>query len=293
MLSQGRAATSPGLLPIVRQLVRLARDLPDFAKNTRSVPPQAQAVREALLRAREPGPLVFHDLPVACGKAPFSARGAVSEQAVEQFVDLLRMAIRDLHRAYPALLDQIEDAIRTGLSLPRDAAKLRRELGARASRLIAAAVDPQLKAFLLRAIEHDLSREEWLVSMGTLLAAKPPSAWYDRDLEQLRLNLGLVCRRFLSLESMITNDAADALPDGTDLIRVNVSQPGAYERERVIPLRSDDAKLVASVCAQLRSVAKHASASLPRDAVVAALAIVARDLMTELEASAATTEPQQ
>ena len=293
MLSHGTAATSPGLLPIVRQLVRLARDLSDFAKNTRTLPAHAQAVREALLRAREPGPLVFHDLPIACGMAPFTANGAASDGAVQEFVEALRAAIRDLYRSYPALLDQIEDAIRTGLSLPADPAKLRREIAARSARLIPVAVDPHLKAFLLRAIEHDLTREEWLVSMGTLLGAKPPYAWYDRDTEQFRLNLGLTCRRFLSLESMVTTETDESLPDGTALIRINVSQPGESERERVVPVRKDDIRLITSVCAQIRGVARQASASLPRDAVVAALAMVARDLMEELEAPSTIVEHKQ
>jgi hypothetical protein len=117
MLSTGAKAPLSGLVPIVRQLVRVARDLTDFARTTKTVSPKAQAVREALLRAKEPAPLLFHDLPIACGREQFDAKGAAAEGEVEAFVEELRACVRELQRAYNDLLETIEDAVRTGLSV--------------------------------------------------------------------------------------------------------------------------------------------------------------------------------
>lgn len=282
MLSNGTGAPLSGIVPIVKTLVRVVRDLTDFARNTKTVSPKAQAVREALLRAKEPAPLLFEDLPVACGHPAFEAKGPLAESAVEVFVENLRGAVRELQIAYPTLLDTIEDAVRTGLSLPPEHAALRREVGSRAERLLPVAVDAQLKAFLMRASDEDARREEWLVSIGTLLGGKPPEFWHDRDLDQMRLTLGLICRRFASLESMLIGPETTPTPNDPPLLRVAITQPGHLEQERVVPLRLADAALVASVCAQIRAMADAATASLPREAIVAALALVTRDIISDL-----------
>lgn len=283
MLSNGGKAPLSGLVPIVRQLVRVARDLTDFARATKTVSPKAQAVREALLRAKEPAPLLFHDLPIACGREPFQAKGAPTERDVEVFVEELRATVRELQRAYNDLLDTIEDAVRTGLSLPADPSTLRRELGGRAERMLPVAVDAQLKAFLIRAAEQDMRREEWLVSLGTLLAGKPPDAWYDRDIDQMRLNLGLICRRFASLESMLLDRDAAQVASDPMLLRVAVTQLGEAELERVVPLRPAQEAQIEAVRGQvLRALAQPGTASVPREAIVAALALVTRDMIVEL-----------
>ena len=59
------------------------------------------------------------------------------------------------------------------------------------------AVDAQLKGFLIRAGDDALDCESWLVSMGTLLVGKPPDGWHDCDVEQLRVALGFMSRKFL------------------------------------------------------------------------------------------------
>jgi hypothetical protein len=282
MLSTGVRAPLSGVVPIVRQLVRVVPELTDFARTTKTVSPRAQAVRGALQRAREPAPLLFHELPIACGRPPFEAQGTLLSADVDAFVEDLRAAVRELQLAYPKLLDAIEDAIRTGLSLPADSSTLRRELASRAERLLPVAVEAQLKAFLLRASDEDARREEWLVSLGTLLGGKPPESWHDRDMDQMRLTLGLLSRRFASLESMLIGPETSPVPADPALVRVAVAQPGQVEQERVVPLRPGDEALVASVCAQIRGLAESAAASLPREAIVAALALVTRDMIAEL-----------
>jgi hypothetical protein len=252
VVSPGSKAAVSGLVPIVRRLVRVIADLTDFARTTKTVSRKAQAVRQALIAAREPAPLLFEELPVACGLPAFAASGEQSERDVEVFVEELRSALRELQRAYPALLDTIEDSLRTGLNLPRDTHALRQELTTRADRLADVAVDPQLKAFLLRARDEDMPRDEWLVSVGTLLGGKPPDSWHDRDVDQMRLTLGHICRRFSSLEAMVIGRAAEPGPG----LRVAVAQLGLAELERVVPLRSADLPLIESVRSQIRELAE-------------------------------------
>jgi len=281
VLSLGGRATSPGLVPIVRQLVRIVRELSEYARTTRSLAPGALAVREALLRAREPASLLFRDLPLACGMKPFGATGTGTVEDTEAFVERLRGAIRELRFAYPKLLDTIEDALRTGLGLPADTGAFREDLAVRAARLSPIAVEPQLQAFLALAGEAQ-PRDEWLAAIGALLSGKPPSMWHDQDLEQTQFTMGILIRRFSSLESMLESPEAAAAGDVHSLVRVAVSPPHQRARSLIVALRPEHEPLFGSVHAQMQEVAARLSASVPRASILAALGLVMHDLMSEV-----------
>lgn len=284
----GAASGAKGVVPFVRQLVHVVSELPSFSRTTRTISPMAQAVREVLLRAREPAPLVFRDLPVACGLTPFAPKGTATPEQVEAYVRELRGAIREIQLAYPALLDTIETSLRAALALPEDSGAMREELAARASLLLPVATDTQLKAFLIRATDHDMPRDEWLVSMGTLLGGKPPESWHDRDSDQAGFAMRLLAQRFASLESMVVGLGVRVDSHVPALIRVAVTHLGQSDSERTVPLRSGDEELVQAVAAQLKAVTDSAAGSLPRDGVLAALGLVVRDIIGELNSGGQT-----
>src|SRR5260370_24129216 len=60
------------LLDVVKPLCIFVSRLPAYVLNTRKLSPTASAVRDAILNAHEPAPLLFTDLPKACGLAPFA-----------------------------------------------------------------------------------------------------------------------------------------------------------------------------------------------------------------------------
>lgn len=280
-LTSGAKGTA-GLVPLVRQLVRVVGELPLYSRITKAMSPKAHGVREVLLRAREPAPLVFRDLPAACGLTAFEANGKVAERDVEQYVEELRTAMRELQFAYPNLLDGIEAGVQEAFALPQDRSAMRREVAARSEQLLPLAVDAQLKSFLLRAADADMPREEWIVSLGTLFGGKPPESWHDRDSEQAQMTIRLLAQRFASLESMVVSLGGPKNANGAPMLRVTVTQPGYAEHERTVPLRPADDALVQAVCVQLRGVAESAAASLPREAVLAALGLVTRDIIADL-----------
>ena len=62
-LTGGKADHRFSVVPLIKYLVRFMRELPEYSRNTMSVSKHGQGVREAILRAQEPGPLVFDTLP--------------------------------------------------------------------------------------------------------------------------------------------------------------------------------------------------------------------------------------
>ena len=281
-LSTDGARDEASMLDVVRHLVRFAGKLPAYVRNSHQISETARGVREVLLRAREPAPLLFRDLPVACGFKPLPTRGRRSGTDIDEFVDTLRAALSELQQAYPQLLDQLEQSIAEAFGLPRAFKKMRRELAMRSERLMPAAFDSKLKSFLVRASDEVLDREGWVVSVATLLGGKPPASWRDDDLEQARLNLAMLRRRFFALEGMLMEGEGEALADGTELIRIAVAQSGEGEHEQIVALRGTDLRQTKTVEAALRATLDAGRADLPRDLVLAALANVARDLISEL-----------
>ena len=185
-LLSGPDANKPTLLAIVRSLVQFIADLPDYARVTKSVSPTAQEVRRVLRSAKEPGPLLFRDLPEACGCKPFGTSTSKSSE-VERFFKTLRTALGELQTAYPELLSGLERLFSSAFEVGSSKTELREELGARSRRVLELAAEPELKAFLLRAADGGLAYDEWLFSLATYLGHKPPLRWNDGDVEATHL----------------------------------------------------------------------------------------------------------
>lgn len=257
ILSIGQRADQSGIIPVVRALARTVRELPHYARTTQSVSPSARAVRDVLLRAKEPGPLLFTELPRACGHAPFTADGSVESGAVARFVEDLRSAVRELRLAYPLVLDRIEELLSATFGSDADFDSLRSALDARADAIIPICADPKLRALLAHAGEAQ-PREEWLATAGAIVQGKHPSSWQDIDLEHLPLALGLLRRRFTTLVAL-TSPHAPGRPE--DRLHCSVAISGQPERSLVIDTTAAPASLVEALSSEVRSLATQPGVS--------------------------------
>ncbi|MBI5498933.1 MAG: hypothetical protein HY907_01715 [Deltaproteobacteria bacterium] len=283
LLGNEDPAGKSALVPIVRQLLRVAHALPAYSRNTKRVSERAQAVREALLRAREPGVLLFRDLPAACGVQPFEARRPASEPQIDEFLGNLKGAIFELQQAYKGLLGSICRSLTEALGLPATTSAARAELAERCRRMLPLSVEPQLKSFLVRAADPAGTEDDWLVSLGTLLGGKPPESWSDQDADVMRLNLTVLRRRFSSVEALVVD--GDGAAGGTAMLRLTVAQPGQPERTHVAVVRDDDRRLLGSFMERVRAEADQALASLPRETVLVGLGLLVQDLIDEVDSS--------
>jgi hypothetical protein len=72
----GRPAPDKGesLLSVVKPLFRFLRRLPQYCQTTKRLSTRTLGVRAALMHAKEPDQLLFHELPVACAGWSHSLR---------------------------------------------------------------------------------------------------------------------------------------------------------------------------------------------------------------------------
>jgi hypothetical protein len=276
------------LLTVVRPLVRMVKDLPDYVSKTGQLQPATQRVLRALKEARQPDLLLFAHLPVACGFAAFEARGKVKAAQVEAYFTQLRAAFGELQRAYPHLLAEIERLILKAFGQEGPMESARHTIEHHARLVLNVAVDMKLKAFLLRACDSSIEDATWLESIATLLAAKPPTHWDDADRARFEVQLGVMARTFEHFRVLAFEMAKTgfALLDGDrNLLRISISVPEGGEVERVVQVPSQLAAAATRAREEVRRVLAEQNLLADPQAGIAVLAQIARQLLIEGETS--------
>lgn len=234
------------VLDIVRPLCVFAADLPTYTQKTQRLTAVARAVRLALISAKEPAPLLFADLPRACGFEPFSATGRASErERVTQFVSTLKSAYDELKTAYGGLLHSIRDKMATAFDHRTDT---RPALRKAAESLVVAINEPTLRALCLRFLDDRLGETEWTESIASLVCEKPPSKWLDGDVDTFAERVVQLARRFHRVKSL---QFPSGSPGPASALRVAITKPDGSEFDRVLQIGVDEEHVVDELEAQL------------------------------------------
>lgn len=274
------------LLQIVRPLVRLVKDLPDYVGKTKHLSPTAQSVLRAIREARQPDRLLFVDLPTACDFPAFETKGKVGQDQVEPYFETLRSGLAELQSAYPQLLTDVEHLLIRAFKHTGPLAKLRQEIEHEARLVLNVAVDAKLKSFLLRAIDAGVEDQTWLESIATLLAGKPPTAWDDQDRARFEVQLAATSRTFEHFKVLAyeMQRSGFALLDGDHrMLRVSITVPNGPEVERVVQVPPHLTEQGERAKDGLRRTLEENQLLDNADVSVALLAQLARQLLSETE----------
>ena len=201
---------APDLIDVVKPLCEFAAGLPEYSRNTTSLGKKTLAIRDALLKAREPSTLLFEQLPAACGLPPIPVRKASASEDIKKYVRELKKGLGELRSAYPTLLGQIEKSIAAAFDLDDQHDKLRGQLERKSTDLGIHITEPTLKAFCLRLADSKLPRDAWLESVGSLVLAKPPRRWHDSDAPRFEEALSELVSRFQKTASLAFTKGKDA-----------------------------------------------------------------------------------
>ncbi len=279
-------AGEPDLLTVVKPMVRLVRELPDYVAKTRQISDTAQRVLKSVREARQPDRLLFADLPAACGFPAFEASGKVDAKQVEAYFSQLRAAFVELQRAYPHLLADVEQLVLKAFDeeAPLPAARKRIEHHTRLVQNVA--VDAKLKSFLTRVADDGTEDSTWLESIATLLAGKPPTHWDDQDRARFEVQLAASARTFEHYKVLAfeMERSGFALLDGDRrMLRVSISVPDGGEVERVVKVPPELEPQARLAQEQLRQVLVEQNLLGQKEVSVAILAELARQLLTDTQ----------
>ena len=180
-LAQG-LQTEAAAMPVVRELIRQMKSLPEHAWRTQQLSAPTLAARRAIETARSPESLIFHELPGAFGLPPFTASEDTAGDLLDAFFGNLNAALQELSNAMPKLLAEARDHWLHACGLPVDDRGWQQFLTL-AKQMSPQVHQPPLAPVLLRAAQAT-NEQMALESVLAYVANRPCRSWNDSDREQ-------------------------------------------------------------------------------------------------------------
>ncbi len=259
------------LITTVRQLIRLAEDLPAYTRYTRSgLSAPVRAVRDLLRTAKDPRSLLLEDLPKALGVDINAIDGPLT------FAEALNGSILDLMGAFPKLLDAIEEGVRAVFGMEERGRDLQESLRSRTRPLVKYAGDSKLRVFLKEVTREDGSNgRDWREALARAAAGgRPPSHWRDEDVDTCNTRLQALAVECDALSELVAAAGEDA---AATVASIGLLEPGTGERRVVVACSGEEHQSVADLTRKLRRTTRNSGLD-PRSQLMA-LALAARDLL--------------
>lgn len=241
-------ATRTELLRLVKDLCFFVARLPEYSRNTKRLSKTTLAVRDAISQAREPIRLIFYELPVACGFAAFPPGKKLRGSDATAFARVLKEALSELRMAHPMLTQRFEQQMAAAFQMGKlPFGQVRNQLAKRAQSLLGLIKETRLKAFCVRMADANGGESDWIESVGSFLASRPPSKWTDDEEDTGERELATLAGRFIRAEG-----ANPGATHGQGL-RLMVTRADGEERESVVFAEPVDAKAVIAAETRLRA----------------------------------------
>ncbi len=235
------------LLDVVKRLCVFVAQLPPYVLNTKKLSPSAIAVRDSILTAREPATLIFTDLPRACGFDSIGA-DARNNKTLQMFVTTLKASLDELRTSFPCLQSRLKDELSKAFDLSGLFHQARTQLRNRAQEILLTVTETKLRAFCLRLMDDKLPESDWIESVGSYLALKPPSKWHDAEEDIFTSELAQLATRFARVESILF--AAEGPSPNAAGVRLAITQANGIEHERIVHFDTDEEQRLGELQAQ-------------------------------------------
>ena len=242
------------ILDVVQPLCSFVVELPEYVHNTKKLSQAAIDVRDKLMSAGEPAPLLFRVLPIACGHPQFDVTESVDNSRVQDFAEELKLYLTELKNAYTELLERLKSAIFEAFDAMDRNSQRRSSLAKRAETLRVSVSESQLKALCGRLSDKNLSETKWIESVASFIASKPPSYWVDSDESTFQNKLAEFAERFKHVESIYFGTIG--IPEGSNGIRLSITRTDGSEHAEVMYPRPEEEKELADIQKQIQALLK-------------------------------------
>ena len=248
------------ILDVVQPLCIFVAQLPEYVHKTKKLSPEAIAVRDLLMSADEPAPLLFRDLPTACGCPSFDVTESIDDNRVQDFAEKLKIYLGELKDTYTELLERLKSVIFEVFDV-NSSSQGRSLLEKRAEALRVSVSESQLKVLCVRLSDDRLSETKWIESVASFIVSKPPSYWVDSDEQIFRHELEVLASRFKHVESIYFG--ANGVPEESKGIRLSITHTDGNERAEVVYPRPEEEKELVDIQKQIQSLlTKHGQLGL-------------------------------
>lgn len=249
-------AETEEILEIVRPLCVFAANLPEYVINTQKLTEKTIAVRDTLLNAQDPLNLLFKHLPEALKLTPIP----VTEDStmLDEFIKELKITLLELRECYMKLLYRLETSIAKNFNEDISDHNWRERVAIRAEKLHSLITEQQLKAFTFRVSDKELSKQEWIESVASLVQSKPPEQWNDNAEALFLTGLNDLAARFYRTEAtLFTSKHLTTEKNAGNLFRLCLTKGTGQEQKQVFSVNEDDSEKVDNLKKQIEKMIKQ------------------------------------
>lgn len=274
----GELPQNPNLLAAAKPLARFMMGLPDYTKQTKRLSPEAQLIRERFFASKSPLQLLFFQIPEALGCRPLVAVDITTDQ-LNIFRTRLFSVMAELRVAYHGLLHEFDGKLRAAFKINQGALldEMRARLKWQYSNLRDYTIDVQgLKAFIGRLTDPFGDESQWLISLASFLARKPPEKWNDEDAATVEYRLVEFTKRLFDLESLrFYNERRSDNSTDLELVLLKSISQTRGESEFIVALDPYKRKALEGAKAQILEILSQLSS---QELSTAALALILEEL---------------
>lgn len=187
------------------------KNLNEYAKNTYKFSnPNVAKFRDVLANAVDPELVFFEQLPESLGY-----RGdTINDDFIQDYLDKIRAAVRELNACYPELIKRIEDRIIDKLGLPQDYESYKAELNNRYANVKKHLLTQKARSFLDRVLAPADTREEFIEKISSVVIDKQLFKLKDKEEEALLDNIIFLfyeLDRYIGISEVSDNNTDDTL----------------------------------------------------------------------------------
>lgn len=160
--------TATSFLETVKPFFHFYRTLNKYAQHTQKFDnPTTAKFRDVLAYAKDPSSTFFEDLPAAFGYTDLN-----SAEFIDQYLSLIRTAVRDLNSCYDLFIDRIEQKLVAHFGFPSDFETYKMTIENRYRTIDAGILTPKNKAFLERLLSPAANRREFFEKLAIVITDK-------------------------------------------------------------------------------------------------------------------------
>lgn len=228
----GPANRAGSLVSVVGPLLGRVRSIPAFAQRTQSLGDAPKAIRTLLFEAREPDELLFDELPRALGFQPIKVGSGTPQAQIDDFVESLVSAVKELTLAHTQLLDSIDSLLRDAFGVP-DRRDTQTNIAGRFGHISDGVLSPDLRAALFALTNDGLQGVDWLENVGMVITSVPPGNWTDAEVTRFEQRLAELAGALQRIEA-VHHAQSDRPHEGFEALRLSLTLPDGSDYPRVM-----------------------------------------------------------
>lgn len=221
---ENAAITSDSIVATFKPFIAYYHKLNNYAKSTNKFDSKyTAAFRDVLATAKDPEKAFFEDIPRAFGFKESDLSS--SKEILDNYLDLIRSAIRELNMCYDRLIQRIEQHIISSLALPRKYEEYKQVIETRYKDVKKHLLPPKCRVLLERILAPSASSKEFIEKISNAVTDKRLNQIKDNEEERLIEDLLYL---FGELDQFVSISSFDT--ENGEVYNINVASNTASER---------------------------------------------------------------